>query len=688
LSWPSWLQTADTNGASARVQAGTSPFQALIYDMLGLKIEVTGEVDITDEGLKPQYYAYGRPDLVEELAERWGEVQRSLASERQKWEEARVKLMELLGSAKISGAGEAVRDRIAQAFEDLAIRMRAEGEVEVKRGEEARGRRSVCIAGCQFGELSLSVEKHEPYARVLVPLMWYLAGDASELEIAEFFAFAMLFDGSIYGGKVSLTVGRFGVKDASKALPLDVHHKVALWLALAAKYGVKVERVYFQGDAVKIFFDRDSAARLLALAWSSLAPAYNAYRNRAQPGDHAFKKVERMLDLVREHLAKIEIEHELREEQGKAPRVTVRFKEGGREIAHISIRWDGEALRAEFEGAEEKAKALASLLSAMGAEAEAKKYGDYWHVVLSTDSIASIRDERWLTAVRALVDKLREKGVIAEDQRERLAEKIEAGPNAVEIAGVEFSAREEEVKKRGKPEGKAYRRLVIEYRPRSPEAFDRAVEALKSAGFAEDKHFTAKRPEGGECGHIYLTEKGLWRLVLMAKEGVDWAERALKRLESVAKARGFYDLLMEYIKPVVEIETVDLRGVSTGNAVIVNYWTEWVKEGAQEPAREGCAGPSKDCRPIIHVVYEAGDGEHEMTVPWRVQPLKGGEWRDVRASVRLDGSARSEVLAELTGNEALKGRKGTVVLTSKDLFGLMRLKGIGMGLYRWYTEVV
>jgi len=36
----------------------------------------------------------------------------------------------------------------------------------------------------------------------------------------------------------------------------------------------------------------------------------------------------------------------------------------------------------------------------------------------------------------------------------------------------------------------------------------------------------------------------------------------------------------------------------------------------------------------------------------------------------------------------LRGKKGKVALTAKDLFGLMRLKGIGMGLYRWYAEVV
>jgi len=100
--------------------------------------------------------------------------------------------------------------------------------------------------------------------------------------------------------------------------------------------------------------------------------------------------------------------------------------------------------------------------------------------------------------------------------------------------------------------------LVIAFRPRSANAFDAALKALRGAGFEEGVHFTAKRQEDGEKGYIRLKlPAGLWRLVELSRLGVIWADMALRRIEEVA--RGFSDLLEEYLKTAMEAETVDTR---------------------------------------------------------------------------------------------------------------------------------
>ncbi|MEM4493242.1 MAG: PaRep2b protein, partial [Pyrobaculum sp.] len=260
-----------------------------------------------------------------------------------------------------------------------------------------------------------------------------------------------------------------------------------------------------------------------------------------------------MREYVEELAERIRIERELREEEGK-PKLVVRFKdEEGNELAHINVWWTGESLRAEFNGAKEKAERLASILSALGAEVKARQYGNEWYVQLYTDSITAIRRVEWIEAVKTLVEELHRRGVISNEKKDELIKEIEAGPNAVEIAGVEMSV--------AAAEKSGSKQLVIAYRPGSTEAFETAVKALKEAGFEEGVHFTAKKPEKvKQCerkivkpGYIRLNvPAGLWRLEELARQGVKWAEKAVSRLKEIAKARGFLDLLDEHLKPAKE----------------------------------------------------------------------------------------------------------------------------------------
>ena len=355
---------------------------------------------------------------------------------------------------------------------------------------------------------------------------------------------------------------------------------------------------------------------------------------------------------------KIRIEHRLIDDG-----VVVWFKdEKGNELAHINVGWDGESLRAVFNGAKEKAERLATILSAFGAVVEARQYGKYWYVVVTTDSITAIRRAEWLEAVKALVEELHKRGVISDEKREELIKEIEAGPNAVEIAGVEMSVTvTEEARSKW---------LVIKYQPRSAEAFDAAVKALKEAGFVEGVHFTAKRPEREEGGYIRLKmPAGLWKLVELARQGREWAVKAVSRLEEIARERGFYDLLDEYLRPAREAETIDPRGIVAEDeergvkAEIRNVKVMW-EEG----------------RPRIEVEYEVNGGVKSFSFAWRVE--KDGK---VSASVRLD-EEKAAVLAALTGDDKLRG-KDKATLSAKHLFALAKIKGVGWELLKWYAEV-
>ncbi|MGK0549181.1 MAG: PaRep2b protein [Pyrobaculum sp.] len=486
----------------------------------------------------------------------------------------------------------------------------------------------------------------------------------SEHDVLRFLADVTLFDGSVEPGQVHLAVGGFGVRGEEKQLPLDIYDKVALYLILAARFDVKISGVYFVKNVTRIFFDRGYAAWVFAAEWPFFSKMLRVGKALDISADHINKKLGKMKKYVEKLAEGIRIEHELREEEGK-PKLVVRFKDGkSNELAHINVGWDGKSLRAVFGGARENAERLASILSALGAEVEARQYGNKRYVELTTNSIAAIRRPEWLEAVKAFVEALYKNGVIDGGKREYLLRELAAGPNVVEVAGVEMSVAAEKVDKS--------ERLVIKYHPSSAEAFDAAVKALEEAEFVEGVHFTAKRPEKEEKGYIRLkVPAGLWKLEELRRQGVKWAVKAVSRLEEIAKARGFYDLLDEYLKPAREAETIDPRGMDA----------EDPKRGIKAEIRD-VKVMWEEGRPRIEVEYEADGRTETFSFIWGVET--GGK---VSAKVRLNYE-KAAVLAAVTGDESLKGRNGVVTLTAKDLFALAKIKGVGWELLRWYAEVM
>ncbi|RFA97739.1 hypothetical protein CGL51_02145 [Pyrobaculum aerophilum] len=424
-----------------------------------------------------------------------------------------------------------------------------------------------------------------------------------------------------------------------------------------------IKSVYVDEDGTKIRFDKEYVTKIFFTTWENIVTLWWFGRKQGLYADRIFKKLESIKRYVEDYVDKLRIEYTLYSLPNVNPWVEVKFKDDGEnEIAHVNIRWHQKELHAYFNGAKEKAKRLASILNALGVETESKKYYKEWYVILSTDSIIAIRRKEWLDAVRALVEELHNRGVINEEQRNKLLADINAGPSIVEIAGVKLSVWEEITDK--------YKRLVIKYEPRSAKAFDAAVKILKDVGLEEGVHFTAKRPEKGKIGYIYIKmPTGLWRLEELRRHGADWADKTLRRLEEVAKARGFHHLLEEYLKPAREAETVDPNGIVAEitergiKAVIKSIRIEWEKD-----------------RPKIVVEYEVGGEVKSFFFTW------GAEGK-VRTNVRLNDE-RAAVLAVLTGDNSIRGKRGNKPLYARHLFALAKYKGVGWELLRWYAEMV
>ena len=660
------------NAEEGRVHATTtSVLQAALYKRFGLKVRHTNYADLTEDDLKPVLTAWlpkgeGGRKWIRLVKSDLENGVRALLNKPERREELKKKALDLLDRIEISLEGvdkeaEEGRRKIEEVRRTIAERIE-KFLTELRLGEGG----AVCLQDVKGCEHVLTY-KHGPYARVIAPLLHYIAEDAPRDEVLKFLVYTILFDGSVSQNEVLLTVGHFGAK--KNRLPLDIYDKIALYIVLAAKYGVDVRRVHIGENEIMIFFDPGHAAKMFATTWADFSGLLKWAKEHAGQEDHAFKKLENIREYVERYAEKIKIERELYSPPGVDPWVEVRFKdEKGSEVAHISIRWYRGALYAVFGGSREKAERLVSILSALGADAEAKKHSDGWYVGLYTDSIVAIRRKEWLEAVRALINALQERGIIAEEQRERLLRDVAAGPNVVEIAGVEFSVLlgEREV------ESGRSRWLEIRYMPRSPAAFDGAVRALKEAGFEEGLHFTAKRPKEDERGYIRLKlPAGLWELVRLSRAGVDWAERAVDRLREIAKARGFYDVLDEYLKPAEEAETVDPK------TVVVEDKERGLKIAIRDLRREWMSD-----RLRVVVEYEVNGRAEIFSLAWHV--VTGGR---VQASVYVS-DVKAIVLFALTGDESIREKRGVVTLRAKHLFALVKFSGVGWDLLRWYAEVV
>ena len=270
----------------------TSVVQAALYRRFGMKVYYAGYANLTKRGLKPKFIAkLSSKKWIQLVKADLENGVKALSSDRASRGALAGMALGLLGRVEISLKGvdkntEEGRRKIAEV--KRIIMERIEMFARLRLGEGGR----VCLANCQFGEKALTYE-HEAYARVIAPLIHYIAEDASVEEVEKFLTYAILYDGHVRSKQARLDVGHFSTK--KEKLPLDIYDKVSLYMILAAKYSVEVRKVYIGENDARIYFNH--VAKMFATAWadfSELLRWANVYRLY----DHIFRKLRRMAKMA------------------------------------------------------------------------------------------------------------------------------------------------------------------------------------------------------------------------------------------------------------------------------------------------------------------------------------------------------------------------------------------------------
>ena len=511
-------------------------------------------------------------------------------------------------SDKLEGAKKAVEELVDKLLADGKISVHpAVGLTAEKVAERVKKAASEILS--PEATRYIDPVKHQAYGRVYYPLIHLLINDVSEVEFAQFFTTAIFGDGSIYPRYVELTLGEFGSK--RKKLPYDKFHKLALWLAVLEKYRPVFEKygvditpsVYVEEDAIRLRFVPKAAGLLFALGGGPVWQVYDEYVHEIGRNlwDRGFIKAERMLDLVVDAFEDVKVRWEI-DESGEKPVLRVQFVREAKgeeaEIANLNVYVEetltGNTLYAEFVSSREKAEALASILRAWGAEAEAKPKGRWWHVTLYSNQLFAVDHPEFKAALEAFIAKAKERGLLTEEQAEKKLAKISAGPNAVEIAGVELHVEPMWKDKRRRE----LKHVEIRYQTTDKGRFEKAVEALKAFGLVEGAGFTAEWREAG-TGDIWL-KAGAFEKAAEAlrgaglKEGEDFTVKRAKGgggLIIVKKPRENLDKILDAFRKAGLVEGEDYTVHSEKGyirlAMPEALWTiAWMAKHGDERAKE------------------------------------------------------------------------------------------------------
>ncbi|RFA98399.1 hypothetical protein CGL52_07150 [Pyrobaculum aerophilum] len=459
-----------------------------------------------------------------------------------------------------------------------------------------------------------------------------------------------------------------------------------------------------------------------------------------------FKKLNEITTMADDYVYRnVTVERGPLDTSGQRPKAVIRFKLGGEEVAYINMYWTGRYLQATFAGSRERAERLASVIRAIGGEAEVKQEGAKWVVQLYTNGITAIRHDGWLSAVRGFVDELYGRRLIDKDRYKQLVRDIKAGPNTVKFAGVKLSvdyndtrnaieveyqptsdasknAAVDALKAKGLKEGvhftvttggagsyeiyivkKAYAEAVKalahsglkeseHYTLRDKkhtirvkkEHKDAVVNALKTAGLEEGKDFTVKW--GGQY-IIRLTYDGLREIQRMALSGDAEAERFIRELEDVLRRRygqNAVNKLIEVLTPAREegaVVPLEARD-ERGNVVARVVDLRYEFVKNNQPVGQ-CAG--EDCRLRIIVEYDAGGERRQLKMEWywgRVQEKKGDATVTYYYAIARQ-TVKDDVEAAVLKALTGKAKRGRVYLLADQLDALRRFKPLKDAVDQW-----
>ncbi|AAL63634.1 paREP2b [Pyrobaculum aerophilum str. IM2] len=736
-----------------------------------IKLDAGGGIGLvrvypSEEGLKPMWRVEGKyTEAVREVLSVSRAVFENLLTPN-KQSEGGVDLKVALTDVKMNDELKKALETAAGEFwervnELLALWKQLEEEAKEKKDEERK-------------KVVMEVDKLGKYLRVLLPLAYAVEarkmGELSREEAALAVIFAVLYDGTVFRDEILLFIG--GPEHVESPI-MTRDHFTAFWLWALKELGLKPSSVYRGRGAHHIAFKGAELNGLLEAvtpalpalhelrdALTEFADAFKVVTREAVKrkfgidwgydvrNEMFFKKLEEVVTMAEDYVYKnIAVEKGPLDTSGQWPKAIIRFKLNGEEVAHITVYWTGTELYAKFGGSRENAERLASIIRALGGEAEVKRVSKVWKVKLYTDGIASIRHNGWLNAVRSFVDELKDKGLISENRYKQVVKEIETGPNTVKFADVEFSvnyktrdkysdiiqvrytptseasknAALNALKARGLKEGihftvkehggyeirvtkEAYAKAVEtlaqsglkkgehyavydkrrEIRVKKDHK-DAIVNALKAAGLAEGKHFAVKW--SGQY-IIYITYDGLREIQRMALGGNVEAERFIRELEDVLKRRHGDDAakkLIEVLTPAREEGAAELplAVYDEGGNLIARVVDLRYEFVENGQPVSHCAG--RDCRLRIIAEYEVGGERKQFKIEWywKKQQKKKGNTTTTYYFEMATLTVKDDVEAAVLKALTGKAKRGRVFLLADQLDALCRFKALKDAVDQW-----
>ena len=491
--------------------------------------------------------------------------------------------------------------------------------------------------------------------------------ERAKLIFGEMYTTAVAGDGTVGPDEIMLAVGG-ELGGGAALLRLATLHLLNGLLPDELKLGV---RVYVEEGTYRIDAYGEDAARLKRLLAVS-APSSG--------GGYLSDKFDQFVEA-----AKVEVRVD-----------NIRLTEGGNIAADLIISEAGvavkfnvylheDAIELQFQSTDRSHVELAArLLRLAGVNAEVKKREgkrDVWYIVVTTDKLAAGREE-FRKALAEIVKTARKS--VGEEKAKRWLEKLEEG----------LTLREGWPKYHVGLSGSGG--LMVRFASTDPDSIVREVQRLRQMGLEEGVHFTAKMPEGGKAGYVYILKEGLAYAAWLSKYG--------KQQRLVA---GFVEYILQRAGEEGEnvrkrAEEIVEEGKARGSLTLEGFVKEVEVDGKKYVVKVIDGGAEFDVgrsgKKLLRIRITAEvDGirrEYVITYGRYGAGNKSEGFAMVKADTPGDREADAERLAAvikaLTGKEPrihrMKDGGIKIVCYREHLEGFMRFAELAAAIAKWLKE--
>jgi hypothetical protein len=343
-------------------------------------------------------------------------------------------------------------------------------------------------------------------------------------------------------------------------------------------------------------------------------------------------------------------------------------------------------IRVQFRSADRShAELAARLLKLAGINAEVRKEGgrDVWHVVATTDMLATGREEL-RKALAEIVETARKS--VGEEKAKRWLEKLERGRVLME----------------GWPKYKVglsgSGALEVKFSSTDLDSIQREAQRLGEMGLEEGRHFSVKMPEGGRDGYVYIRKEGLAHAAFLSVYGKDEQQRRLaaefvEYILQRAKEEGddVYEKAEEIVKEGRSRRSLTLKGFE--KEVEVDGRRHVVKVIDGEAVEEDKGG-KKLLR--LKITAEVDGVRSNYTITFfrygRINKTEGYAYARADPDGReADAERFSALVKALTGREPrvrrMKDGKIMIVCYEGHLEGFMRYAELADTIMNWRSSL-